>query len=166
MGASVNPLIDQINKEDNAMSLVKDAPHSDITYKIIGAAMEVHNKLGPGHKEIVYQKALSAKMLEADLSFEEEKSIEIFIDGTSVGLLYLDHLVEGVVVVEEKAFSHLLTNEEIAQVITYLAATGLSVGLLLNFGRKRLEFKRIFPPKKLEGWRDRIKRYLWVPKSQ
>ena len=62
------------------MSLVKDAPHSDITYKIIGAAMEVHNKLGPGHKEIVYQKALSAKMLEDGLSFEEEKPIEIFID--------------------------------------------------------------------------------------
>jgi GxxExxY protein len=147
------------------MSLAKDAPHNDITYKIIGAAMEVHNKLGPGYKEIVYQKALSAKMIEDGLSFEEEKSIEIFIDDISVGLLYLDHLVEEAVVVEEKAFSHLLTNEEIAQVITYLAATGLPVGLLLNFGRKRLEFKRIFPPKKLEGWQDRIKRYLWVPKG-
>ncbi len=147
------------------MGLVQDAPYSHITYKIIGAAMEVHNKLGPGHKEIVYQKALSAKMLEAGLSFEEEKPIEIFIDDVSVGLLYLDHLVEEAVVVEEKAFSHLLTNEEIAQVITYLAATCLPVGLLLNFGRKRLEFKRIFPPKKLEGWQDRIKRYLWVPKS-
>jgi GxxExxY protein len=145
------------------MSLVKDAPHSDITYEIIGAAMEVHNKLGPGHKEIVYQKALSAKMLEAGLSFEEEKPIEIFIDDISVGLLYLDHLVEEAVVVEEKAFSHLLTNEEIAQVITYLVVTGLPVSLLLNFGRKRLEFKRIFPPKKLEGWQDRIQRYLWKP---
>ena len=134
--------------------MVKDAPYSDITYKIIGAAMEVHNKLGPGHKESVYQKALSAKMLEAGLSFEEEKPIEIFIDDVAVGLLYLDHLVEGVVVVEEKAFSHLLTDEEVAQVITYLAATGLPVGLLLNFGRKRLEFKRIFPPKKLEGWQN------------
>ena len=67
------------------MSLVKDAPHRDITYKIIGAAMDVHNKLGPGHKEIVYQKALSAKMLEAGLSFEEEKPIEIFFDDISEG---------------------------------------------------------------------------------
>ena len=129
--------------------MVKDAPYGDITYKIIGAAMEVHNKLGPGHKEIVYQKALSTKMLGVGLSLEEEKPIEIFIDD--------------VVVVEEKALSHLLTNEEIAQVITYLAATGLPVGLLLNFGRKRLEFKRIFPPKKLEGWQNRIQRYLWKP---
>ena len=64
---------------------------------------------------------------------------------------------------QEKAFSHLLTNEEIAQVITYLAATGLPVGLLINFGRKRLEFKRILPPKKLEGWQNRIQRYLWKP---
>jgi GxxExxY protein len=163
MGISVNPLIDQTSKGNNTMSLVKDAPHSDITYEIIGAAMEVHNKLGPGHKEIVYQKALSAKMLEAGLSFEEEKPIEIFIDDISVGLLYLDHLVEEAVVVEEKAFSHLLTNEEIAQVITYLVVTGLPVSLLLNFGRKRLEFKRIFPPRKLEGWQDRIQRYLWKP---
>ena len=64
---------------------------------------------------------------------------------------------------QEKAFSHLLTNEEIAQVITYLAATGLPVDLLINFGRKRLEFKRILPPKKLEGWQNRIQRYLWKP---
>jgi len=61
------------------MGLLQDAPYSDITYKIIGAAMEVHKKLGPGHREIVYQKALSAKMLQDSLSFEEEKPIEIFI---------------------------------------------------------------------------------------
>lgn len=73
----------------------------------------------------------------------------------------MDHLVEEVVVVEEKAFSHLLTNEEMAQLTTYLAAGGIPVGLLLNFGRKRLEFKRIFRPKKLEGWQNRIQRYLW-----
>ena len=57
----------------------------------------------------------------------------------------------------------LLTDEEVAQVITYLAATGKPVGLLFNFGRRRLQFKRIFPPKKLDAWRDRIERYLWRP---
>ena len=114
-------------------------PLEELTYKIIGAAMRVHNKLGPGLKEAAYQKALSLEMEAADLSFEAERPVEIFLDGASVGLLYLDHLVEGQLVVEEKAFSHLLTREEIAQVITYLCATGLKVGLLLNFGRKRLE---------------------------
>ena len=99
-------------------------PFEDLTYKVIGCAMRVHNKLGPGLKEAVYQRALSSQLEAADLSSEVERSIEIFVDGTSVGLLYLDHLVEDQVIVEEKAFSHLLTQEEIAQVITYLCATG------------------------------------------
>ena len=85
------------------------------------------------------------------------------MNGVSVGLLYVDHLVEDAVVVEEKALSHLLTNEEVAQVITYLAALDKPVGLLLNFGRRRLEYRRIFRPKKLEEWQDRICRYLWSP---
>jgi len=92
-----------------------------------------------------------------------EQPVEIHINGAAIGLLYLDHLVEDAVVVEEKALSHLLTNEEIAQVITYLCATGTKVGLLLNFGRRKLEYKRIFPPKNVDLWRERIRRYVWVP---
>jgi GxxExxY protein len=127
--------------------------------------MEVHNQLGPGLKEVAYHRAMSARMERVGLSFEEEKPVEIEMDGTRAGLLYLDHLVEGVVVVEEKALSHMLTSEEVAQVITYLAATDLPVGLLVNFGRRRLEYKRVLPPRKLEGWRDRIRRYLWQPSA-
>src|SRR4030042_3083962 len=138
-------------------------PLEDLTYRVIGAAMKVHNALGPGLKEAAYQKALSLEMDKAGLSFESEKAVTISIDGTEIGLLYPDHLVEGQLVVEEKAFSHLLTEEEIAQVITYLCAAGLGVGLLLNFGRRRLEYKRIFPPKNVERWRERINRYVWKP---
>ena len=152
----------RMQKTDKRMKV--DGPLEDVTYKIIGAAMAVHNGLGPGLKENAYQRALSLELENAGLSFEEEKHIEIFMDGAGVGLLYLDHLVEGTVVVEEKAFSHLLTDEETAQVITYLAATGLQVGILLNFGRRRLEHKRIFPPRSVSAWRDRISRYLWRPK--
>lgn len=128
-------------------------PHTELTYKIIGCAMVVHNQLGPGLKEAAYHHALSKGLEEAGLAFREETPVEVTIDGASVGLLYVDHLVEDSVIVEEKALSHLLTDEEVAQVITYLAATRLPLGLLLNFGRRRLQYKRILPPKKLEGWK-------------
>ncbi len=140
-------------------------PLEDLTYKVIGAAMKAHNALGPGLKEAAYQKALSLEMEKTGLSFEAEKPVTISLNGTEIGLLYVDHLVEGGLVVEEKAFSHLLTREEVAQVITYLCATGLKVGLLLNFGRRRLEYKRIFPPKNVDRWRERISRYVWKPKQ-
>lgn len=152
-----------VGEPQSAEKTEADVPHQDLTYRIIGCAMKVHNALGPGLKEAAYHKALSTSMTEAGLSFEEEKPIEIHFDGASVGLLYVDHIVEDSVIVEEKAIPHLLTPEEIAQVITYLAATGRSLGLLLNFGRQRLEFKRILPPTKLEPWRDRVRRYVWNP---
>jgi len=150
-------------RTDNRMAEEQSIPHRDLTYKIIGCAMAVHNQLGPGLKETVYHKALSANMLAAGLSFEEEKPVEIFLDGVSVGLLYLDEFVEECVVVEIKAVSHLMTREEMAQVITYLAAIGAPVGLLINFGRRSLEYKRILRPTKLDVWRDRIRRYVWTP---
>ena len=145
------------------MSLVEDAPYSDVTYKIIGAAMAVHSKIGPGHKEAVYQKILTDELLARGLTVEPEKAIEIVVDEKVYGLLYIDHLVNEAVVVECKALSHLLTDEELAQVITYLAATGLPVGLLLNFGRRRLQYKRVFRPKKLDDWQRYIAPYLWRP---
>jgi GxxExxY protein len=105
---------------------------------------------------------MSLELEKAELCFEEEKSVEIYVDGSSVELLYLDHLVEATVVVEEKAFSHLLTEEEVAQVSTHLAATRFFVGLLLNFGRQRLEYRRILPPRDLSEWQKRIRRYVWT----
>ena len=142
-----------------------DATLQDVTYKIIGAAMPVHNALGPGLKESAYHRALSHELERAGLSYEEERPVEIFLDGAAIGLPHLDHLVADSIIVEEKAFSHLLTNEEVAQVITYLAVTSLSVGLLLNFGRASLQYKRILPPKNFTAWRNRIRRYVWTPKQ-
>src|SRR3970282_300210 len=80
-----------------------DGPQQGVTFEIIGAAMAVHNALGPGLKEITYHKAMSLELEKAGLGFEEEKPVEIYVDGSSVGLLYLDHLVEGTVVVEEES---------------------------------------------------------------
>jgi GxxExxY protein len=141
-------------------------PYSDITYKIIGAAMRVHNRLGPGLKEQHYQRALTAEMVADGLAVSEEHHLEIYDGDVWLGRLYVDHLVEGCVIVEDKAFSHMLTDAEVAQVIGYLAATGLRVGLLLNFGRRKLEYRRILPPRKLDGWQDRIRRYVWQPPEQ
>ena len=136
---------------------------AETTYKIIGAAMRVHNELGLGLKEAAYQRALSVAMRDAGLSFEEEKPLEITFGEEEVGLLYLDHFVEDAIVVEEKAVSHLMTDEEMAQVITYLAVTEAPLGLLINFGRRSLEYKRILPPKKFDDWKKRAARYAWRP---
>jgi GxxExxY protein len=147
------------------MPLDPKVPHHDLTYRIIGAAMRVHTRLGPGLKERHYQRALTAELRKAGLQVSEEHHLEIYDGDTWLGRLYIDHWVEEKVVVEVEAFSHLLTNAEVAQVIGYLAATGAAVGLLINFGRKSLEYKRILPPKKLDGWQRRIERFLWKPKS-
>ncbi len=127
--------------------------------------MRVHNELGPGLKESAYHNALSIALREAGLSYEDEKPINLEFGDEWVGLLYVDHFVEGAVVVEEKALPHLLTDEEVAQVITYLAATEAKVGLLINFGRSRLQYKRILPPKKFHDWRERARRYAWRPRD-
>jgi GxxExxY protein len=128
--------------------------------------MRVHNRLGPGLKEQHYQRALTAEMVADGLAVSEEHHLEIYDGDVWLGRLYVDHLVEGCVIVEDKAFSHMLTDAEVAQVIGYLAATGLRVGLLLNFGRRKLEYRRILPPRKLDGWQDRIRRYVWQPPEQ
>ena len=140
-------------------------PFQQLTYQIIGAAMTVHNKFGPGLKESVYHHALAVELRHAELGYEEERSAEILLDGEWIGLLYLDLVVQESVVVEVKALPHMLTNEELAQVITYLGATGHRAGVLINFGRGRLEYRRVLPPRKLDAWRDRVRRYAWKPRK-
>ena len=126
-------------------NLFQDATGNDLTYRIIGAAMVVHNSLGPGYKEEIYERALFAELEQREIGAERQFPVEVFHDDIQVGLFYLDLFVEQAVVVEVKALSHQLTNDERAQVINYLKATGAAVGLLFNFGRRKLEYKRIFP---------------------
>lgn len=147
------------------MPLSAEIPDADITYRIIGCAMRVHRRLGPGLRERHYQRALTAEMVADGLAVSEEHPLEIYDAGVWLGRLYLDHLVESRIVVEDKALAHLLTNDELAQVITYLAASGFRVGLLLNFGRRRLEYKRILPPKQVTEWQQSIQRYVWRPSN-
>jgi GxxExxY protein len=127
--------------------LVTDATGNRLTYRIIGAAMAVHNQLGPGFKEEVYEKALWVELNQQGIATERQFPVPVEHGGEAIGVFYLDMLSDGQVVIEVKALSHQLTNDELAQVINYLKAAKMPVGLLFNFGRRRLEYKRIFPPK-------------------
>lgn len=128
-----------------------------------------HNDLGPGHREEVYQIALATKLLEAGLSFQEQVPIEILNENdVVVGLYNPDYIVEEKVITEIKAHSHPLTNDDLAQVIDHFAGTECSVALLINFGRPRLEFKRLFPPKKIaehrrKKWGRTVSTDKWIP---
>jgi GxxExxY protein len=126
--------------------LVQDATGNDLTYRIIGAAMAVHNVLGPGYKEEVYEQALAAELQQRQISVSRQHALEVVHADVPVALFYLDLLIEQTVVVEVKAFSHMLTNDERAQLLNYLKAAAAPVGLLFNFGRRSLEYQRIFPP--------------------
>jgi len=125
--------------------LVIDTTGNQLTYNIIGAAMDVHNVLGPGLKEEVYEKALEVEFNQRDIVVQRQYPVPVEYEGEQVALFYLDLFVEDQIVVEVKALGHQLTNDELAQVINYLTATGAQVGLLFNFGRRKLEYKRVFP---------------------
>lgn len=119
------------------MTEAKDAPHQELTYKVIGLAMEVHNELGPGHREADYQKALAIKLRVNDLEFEDEPRIKIRLaSGERVGMRRPDFVVARCVLVEIKARGHLMTKDDLVQVIGYFAILPeCRVGLFINFGR-------------------------------
>ena len=125
--------------------------HEELTEKVIGYAMTVHRALGPGFLESVYQKALAHELCKAGLKAECEKPIQVNYDGVVVGNFFADMLIEDAVLIENKAVQTLASAHEV-QLINYLTATGIEIGLLLNFGAGRLEFKRktkTYKPKKL-----------------
>jgi GxxExxY protein len=113
----------------------------ELTEKIIGCAMKVHSVLGPGFLESVYAKALAHELRKAGLKVECEKQIIVTYDGVVVGEFSADKLVEEKVLVEEKAVQAIVSAHEV-QLVNYLAATGIEIGLLLNFGAQSLEYKR------------------------
>ena len=148
------------NKPVKKPGLVDDG-HGNLTYRIIGACMMVHNDLGPGHREVVYQRALAKKFTELGIAFEEEPPLPVIDEnGTTLIVYRPDFRVEGQVWLDIKAQSHQLTGDDEAQIIDYFSADvqeTCNVGLLVNFGRPRLEWNRVFPPKKLAEHRSRKK---------
>jgi GxxExxY protein len=123
--------------------MVTELLHSELTYEIIGAAMEVHATLGPGFLESVYQEAFAIELLSRKIPFDTEKRIDIIYKGIKLEKHFVaDFICDNHVIVEIKALSA-LTNEHQAQVLNYLKATGIKVGLLINFGSNSLEHKRL-----------------------
>jgi len=118
----------------------------DITYKINGCAMKVHNTLGNGFQEVIYQRCLAIELTKARLDFAREIEQDIFYEGIHVGTRRADFIVETEIVVEIKAVIN-LEDVHLAQAKNYLVAYDKPIGLLINFGSNSLQFKKVFNQK-------------------
>lgn len=123
-----------------------DYKHSDITGRIIGCAMEVHRHLGPGFQEKIFQRALAIEMGRQRLNFIQEYENTVLYKEEFVGKRRSDFLVEDAVSVEMKAVKQ-MDDGDLCQAINYLEIFNIEIGLLFNFGSKRLEFKRLINSK-------------------
>ena len=120
----------------------KDYMYSELTGVVIGCAMTVHSALGNGFQEVIYQRALAIEMADHGLSFSREYEMPIYYKEQQIGTRRVDFLVDGLVSVELKAVIK-LEDVHLAQAINYLEAYDLEVGLLINFGARSLQFKRV-----------------------
>ena len=114
-----------------------------LTYKIIGCAMKVHNTLGNGFQEVIYQRCLAIELERNNIEFLREQELPIFYEGIHVGTRRADFIVAGEVMVESKAIIK-LEDVHLAQALNYLTAYQIEKGLLINFGSTSLEVKRLF----------------------
>lgn len=122
--------------------IAEDAKHKDLTHKIIGCAMKIHSELGNGFQEVIYQRCMAIELAEAGINFQREMEMTIVYRGNEVGLRRVDFLVEDVIMVELKAVIN-LEDVHLAQAMNYCEAYHLPIGLLINFGSKSLQFKRV-----------------------
>ena len=116
--------------------------HKELSYNLIGAAMEVHKILGPGFLEKTYQRACEAELKIQRINFVAQKKIKIFYRNIDLGFQVLDLVIDNKIIVELKSVSEILPIHQ-AQLISYLKATDYELGILINFGSKSLQYKRI-----------------------
>jgi GxxExxY protein len=117
--------------------------HETLTHKIIGCAMKVHNTLGNGFQEVIYQRALAIEFEKQGMGFKREMEMTIFYESIDIGTRRVDFFVEDIIMVELKALIK-LEDVHLAQAMNYCQAYNLPIGLLINFGSKSLEFKRVY----------------------
>ena len=118
----------------------------EITYKVNGCAMKVHNTLGNGFQEVIYQRCLALELQKAGLNFGREIEQTIFYEGIEVGIRRADFIVENRIIVELKAVIN-LEDVHLAQAKNYVVAYDFPIGLLINFGAVSLQFKKVFNAK-------------------
>lgn len=116
--------------------------HKELTYKIIGCAMEVHKYMGNGFQEVVYQRALAIEMGLQGISFQREFEMPLLYKGYDVGSRRVDFFIEDIIMLEIKAIIN-LEDVHLAQAMNYVEAYHLEIGLLINFGAKSLQHKRV-----------------------
>jgi GxxExxY protein len=124
----------------------KEYKYSEITSVIIGSSMEVHRMIGNGFQEFIYQRALANEFLLRNISFQREFDMPVFYKKEQVGLRRVDFLIENVISLEIKAVKE-LEPVHLAQAINYLEAYNLEIGMLINFGAKSLEYRRLMNAK-------------------
>lgn len=117
--------------------------YEDITRKIIGCAMKVHSTLGNGFQEVIYQRALAIEFDKQGVDFQREMEMNIYYEGINIGTRRVDFFVKDIIMVELKAVIK-LEDVHLAQAMNYCQAYHLPIGLLINFGSKSLEFKRVY----------------------
>lgn len=118
----------------------------ELTYKIIGCSMKVHNMLGNGFQEVIYQRCLAIEFKRAAINFAREIEQNIYYDGIEVGIRRADFVIEYNVIVELKAVIN-LEDVHLNQAKNYVVMYAFSIGLLINFGSNSLQYKKIFNPK-------------------
>lgn len=128
------------------MNTAEQYPHKDLTERIIGAAFEVHNELGGGFVENVYENALAVELRKKGLKVEQQIAVDVKYHGESVGVFVADVVVERLVLIEIKSVRTLLPEHE-SKLIHYLKATGTEVGLLLNFNESVQVRRKIYTAK-------------------
>ncbi len=116
--------------------------YKELSFKIIEACFEVHNILGPGYSEKIYEEALSKELRNRDIGDERQKLVEVYYKGEKIGEYRLDLVVENKIILELKAVSE-LSNVFEAQLLSYLKAAGMKLGILVNFGSKKVIYRRI-----------------------
>ena len=119
-----------------------DLVHKELSYKLIGILFKVYNELGGGYQEKYYQKAIALELKNNSIKFKEQLLVDLKYNQEKIGKYYIDFLIDNKIVLEIKA-TPVFYSRDIKQVIAYLKATGLTLGILAGFSKYELKFRRI-----------------------